>query len=112
MNTYTSEQVDEQRTKIVKYVRINGYRLIVGIGTFLLGSTLFMAWVGYHYNTPIIVTAMLLTSFVFFIAMLLSVAYVEIFVLKVKKYTQHQVYKTFENLVNIEKTKEYNKYNN
>lgn len=34
---YLYEEVSMQRTKLIKYIRINGYRLIGGIGTFLLG---------------------------------------------------------------------------
>ncbi|MBP9786108.1 MAG: hypothetical protein KBC72_00750 [Acinetobacter sp.] len=112
MNTYTKEEVSMQRSKLIKYIRINGYRLIGGIGTFLLGSALFMAWVGDHYDTPMILSAMIFTSIVFCLAIILSIGYVEIFVLKVKKYTDNQVSKTYEQLVNIEKTKRMKKLNN
>lgn len=112
MNTYTNEEVSKQRAKLIKYIRINGYRLIGGIGTFLLGSALFMAWVGDHYNTQMIVMAMIFTSIAFCLAIILSIAYVEIFVLKVKKYTDNQVSKTYDQLVNIEKKKRKEKLNN
>lgn len=105
MNTYTKDEVGVQRAKLIKYIRINGYRLIGGIGAFLVGSALFMAWVGDHYDTPMIVKAMIFTTIVFCLAIILSIGYVEIFVLKVKKYTESQVLKTFEKLLNIEKSK-------
>ena len=76
MNTYTKEEVSMQRTKLIKYIRINGYRLIGGIGTFLLGSALFMAWVGDHYDTPMILSAMIFTSIVFCLAIIFSIFYV------------------------------------
>lgn len=106
MKTYTKQEVGVQRAKLIKYIRINGYRLIGGIGAFLLGSALFMTWVGDHYDTPMIVKAMIFTTIVFCLAIILSVAYVEIFVLKVKKYTEKQVSMTFEKLLNIEKNKQ------
>lgn len=112
MNTYTKEEVSVQRVKLTKYIRINGYRLIGGIGTFLLGSTLFMAWVGDHYDEPMIVRAMIFTSIAFCLAIILSIAYVEIFVLKVKKYSESQVSKTYDQLANIEKIKNKKKLNN
>lgn len=112
MIPYTKKHVNEQRTKIIKYIRINGYRLILGIGTFLLGSALFMAWVGDRYETPMIVNAMIFTSIVFFLAIILSIAFLEIFVIKVKKYTEKQVSKTYDHLVNIELNKKSKKPNN
>lgn len=105
MNIYTENEIKEQRTKLVKYIRINGYRIIFGIAAFLFGSALFMAWVGDHYQVTMIVSAMIFVFIAFGIAFILGVALLEMFVLKVKRYGDDQITTTYETLVNIEEKK-------
>ena len=112
MNIHVEKEIKEQRKKLIKYIRINGYRIIIGITAFLFGSAIFMAWVGNHYHVTMIVSAMIFVFIAFGLAFILGIALLEIFVLKVKKYSDKQVSKTYETLVNIEKKKRLDKSNN
>ena len=111
MNIYTENEIKEQRTKLIKYIRINGYRLIFGISAFLFGSALFIAWAGNHYQVTMIVSAMIFIFIAFGIAFILGVALLEMFVLQVKQYDDKQITNTFETMVNIEKKKRNEKSN-
>lgn len=112
MNIHVEKEIKEQRKKLIKYIRINGYRIIFGITAFLIGSAIFMAWVGNHYHVTMIVSAMIFVFIAFGLAFILGIALLEIFVLKVKKYSDKQVSETYETLVNIEKKKRLDKSNN
>lgn len=111
MTIYTKNEIKEQRIKLIKYIRINGYRIIFGITSFLFASAIFMAWVGDHYQVPMIVSAMIFIFIAFGLAFILALFMLEIFVLKVKRYDNKQVSTTYETLVNIEKKKNTKKYN-
>ena len=105
MGLYSKEEVKIQRDKIVKYIRINGYRLIGGISFLLFGSAAFFAFVGSHYNVTMIVSAMIFIFIALSLALIFGISFVEIFVIKVKKYTDEQVSTTYEKSVNIAKSK-------
>lgn len=111
MTIYTKNEIKEQRLKLIKYIRINGYRLIFGITAFLFASALFMAWVGDHYQVTMIVSAMIFIFMAFGLAFILALSLLEIFVLKVKRYDDDQVSTTYETLVNIERKKNTKKPN-
>lgn len=103
------DSIKTKRKKIEKYIRINGYRLVFGIGSFLLIITGFLYWAGGKYNTPVLSVAMVFVALVLIITMFLSLIIVEAFVLKVKKYSGNQVTQTFDHLLKIERSKMNNK---
>lgn len=102
MNQISQNEIKIQRDKLIKYIRINGYRLIFGIGSFLIGSAIFFAWLGDRYNVTMIISAMIFVFIVLFLAIILSISLVEMYVLKVKRYSDNQVFSTYETLKNIE----------
>jgi hypothetical protein len=108
MELFSKEEVKIQRNKIIKYIRINGYRLICGISFLLFGSAAFFTFVGIHYKVTMIVSAMIFIFIALSLALIFSISFVEIFVIKVKKYTDFQVTSTYEKLVNIAKSKSNN----
>lgn len=99
------ESIKKQRNEIIKFIRINGYRLIFGIGAILIGSTVFLYWAGEKYNTPVLSMVMTFIGLGLVITAFLSMILVEAFVLKAKKYSDDQVSQTYKNLLNIEKNK-------
>lgn len=111
MSLYSNEEIKDQREKIIKYIRINGYRLIGGISLLLFGSAAFFAFVGENYNVTMIVSAMIFVFIALILALIFGISLVEIFVIKVKRYSNKQVSSTYEKLINIEINKKKNNNN-
>lgn len=97
--------VNIQKVKLVKYVRMNGYRILIKLWLFLVLCAFVMAFIGVHFNVAIIAAAMILLVIALCICFVVGVALVEMFVLKVKRYTDNQVAKTYLKLVETENLK-------
>lgn len=102
-----NKTIAAKRSALIKYIRINGYRIFFGVSALLFGSTFLFAFIGYHFNITMIVSAMVFILIALFIAAIFGVTFIEMFVVRLKRCNDHQVERTFEKLISIKKNTKY-----
>lgn len=100
MNKISDEQ---KRSKVIKYVRHNSYRITLKVWIFLTLSSGLMYLIGSHFHVFMLTAAMLFLTTAFALCLFPVILAVEMYVVKIKKYKDSEISKLYFKIIEIEK---------